>query len=1345
MIAARKMARKLGKKKPSPYIVGIGASAGGLEALRALFGAFKSPPANLAFVVVQHLAPLHRSRLVELIATATPLEVVEVEDGIAPAPGAIHITPPNTNIALENGQLRLRRSSAAPKPSIDLFLRTLAEDQGPRAIGVILSGTASDGAVGMQAVKQAGGITLVQTPESAKYDGMPKAALQSGGVDMALPPEEIARELNRIDSHGPSRRKPARKARKVATTDPYERVMRLLELQVGVDFLKYKQSTIRRRLERRLIATRSASIEDYAAYLEQTPSEAQHLLQNILISVTSFFRDAEAFRAVARVVQHKLKQKRDASVYRCWVVGCATGEEAYSLAILLSEAIERARCNVRLQIFATDLDEHALAAARRGVYPAESVAGVPRKLVAKYFEPLGGGGFKVRQSLRDVVVFAKHNAVEDPPFLTLDLVSCRNVLIYFADKLQDQLFRSIQYALAKGGLLFLGKSEAVPHDSKTFRIVDKRHKIYERLALKGEAPQHVKKDVPQEAAIVSKAREVGEAIDLFGAVVSGLAPDSIIVDSELFIKHVFGGAGKFLEHPPGQATQNLAKLLPGDLGIEVAGLVHRAQKTGHAITGRRHETPQKKRTRVLQTTVVPLGEGLQKEYLVCFQSSFVAAPVKGRKPVDPGSAAERIRSLEMELHDAREHLQTVLEEQETSSEELQSLNEELQSANEELQSSNEELETTNEELQSANEELTTVNEELNVKSVELQSVNQRLQAVQASIVYPLLVIDRARRLLSFNPAARHLFRLTDGDVGSDVRAAGTLADVRPLTRLIEQAYAKKSEPRMQLELGSRSFEVQIQLFRGPKDAIEGAVASFVDNTEIVRALEESRQIRAQLSSILEGTPAIVTMKDLNGVYQYANKRFCDLLHTTPEAVRGKTDEELFGAAAAAELEDHDYEVVKKKKPMEFTETYPVGEQRRIWSSSKVPLFDSRRRVQSVCSVSLDMTDRIAHEQQLELFRQAISASSQGVLILEQTAQDYRVMFTSPAVARLTRVPESRLVGASLQDVLNALNPRSKAKLVNAEKIGAELRRADELTVTIEAGHAPEEDIGLEISACKVQLREGHRHLILHFRDVSQQVRDQRTIEQQQDELGRVTRFSALTEIAAGIAHEVNTPLGIIVAKAGILKALAEKGERVPSGGAELADDITRMAKNVSEIVHGLASAVSRHADRKETCTVQQVIRDAVKMCEPRIHRIGAELRMDLPEKDVRVECYPVQVMQILINLVNNAVDAISERRERWIAVALDGNARECRISVSDSGPRISSTLAEKIFTPFFTTKKDQEGTGIGLSVSRSIARRHGGELALDMDAENMTFHLTLPRKAAPSKERRSERTGAVSV
>jgi len=1314
----KKADEQRGKRTPT-YVVGIGASAGGLEALRALFAALKIAPRNMAFVVVQHLAPLHRSRLVELIASTTRLDVEEVRDGMKPRRGVIHITPPNANLVVVDGRLRLKGTGVGPKPSVDTFFRSLATDCGPRAVGIVLSGSGSDGAAGIKAIREAGGVTIAQRPESAKYDSMPKAAIHTGVVDSIVAPEEIGRELMRVAAHRPGKRP----RRSHAHADAYENIMRILERQIGVDFFKYKQSTIRRRLDRRLIATGCTTLEEYARYLERTQGEAQNLLQNILISVTSFFRDAEAFKALAQHVQEKVRAKRDGQHFRCWVVGCATGEEAYSLAILLSEAIERAKTNVRLHIFATDLDEPALAFARRATYPAASLVGLPAKLIDKYFQPLEDGSYQVRTSLRDTVVFAKHNATEDPPFLSVDLISCRNVLIYFNIKLQEKLFQTFEYALGKGGLLFLGKSEAVPYGNGAFRMIGRRQKIFERLTTRGDGPHPGRRETIRENAFLNRAKELGQALDLFNSVVAGLAPDSIVIDGQLYIKHVYGAAGELLMHPPGQATQNIAKLLPAEMGGEILALVHKAEKIGRGATGRRHEFKLKNQPRAVQTTVVPLASATSRDFLVCFHSFDVEAEApRVRKAGAP--AEERATLLQAELAEVREHLQTVIEEQETANEEAQSLNEELQSSNEELQSANEELETTNEELQSSNEELTTVNEELNVKTAELQSMNQRLHAVQNAIGYPLLIFDRARRLLNFNPAARQLFLLTDADLGAEMREAGALAEVEPLMRRVDDALARRKTAPLQLSLGGRSFEVQIQLFRNVKQMVDGGVMSLVDNTDIVRTLEENRETRERLSNILEATPAIVTMKDLGGGYLYANKRFSDMLRAKPESIIGHTDEELFGREVAAALREHDLEVVKRKKALEVTERYGLGGTGRTWSSSKFPLFDAKRRVQSVCTVSLDMTERIAYEQELELFKRAFSASNHGVLILEPagtSGRDLRVAFASDQVAALADTTSAKLTGLRLHEVLESL--RLPAQAPGGAHVATAIREGAQLPLVV-----PSERGGwLEVRSSRFDPTRGGL-VVVTFLDVTQRVRDQRTIEEQQDELARITRFSALSEIAAGIAHEVNTPLSVIVAKADILRAKAGAAAVESCDANAIALDINKMAKNVSDIVHGLAQVASSKSNRLEKADLRRIVADAAKLCEPRAHRINAEVTLDLPEAEVTVECYPVQILQIMINLINNAIDAVAERRDRWVRVKLRGTAQEAQVAVTDSGPGISSGLAEKIFTPFFSTKKDREGTGIGLSLSRSIARRHHGEITLDMHAPNTSFRVALPRK-----------------
>jgi two-component system CheB/CheR fusion protein len=562
--AKTRKAAKPGKPPKPKYIVGIGASAGGLEALRSLFGALKQG-STMAFVVVQHLAPTHRSRLVELIAHSTPLRVKEVQDGEAPQPGVICVTPPGKDVFYEGGLLRLREPqlTVGPKPSIDLFFHSLADNGGDAVIGIVLSGTGSDGAHGIRAIKAAGGLTISQQAQSAKYDGMPKAAKMTGSVDLELTPERIADELARLERlDGP---RGAVIARPAASLDIYQEILSVVTAELGVDFADYKPSTIHRRIERRMVANRCESLRAYHRYLSETPAEAKLLFQDILISVTSFFRDHEAFKALSARLTQQIRGKPQGAAFRAWSIGCATGEEAYSIAILVSEILDKLKKPIQVQIFATDLDDQALAIARKGIYSKASFAEFPPELIEKYFNHVDER-LQIKSSLRDWIIFARHNVTEDPPFINQDLVTCRNLLIYFNGKLQARAFNTIHYALDRGGTLFLGRSEAVPSGSPFFEIVDKHAKLYLRLERKGDIPRSVSRhEASREAALISKEKggaSVSSAGSPMPSLIAALAPNSILVDSDFKLIHVYGSAGELLRHPVGEATQSVAKLLP---------------------------------------------------------------------------------------------------------------------------------------------------------------------------------------------------------------------------------------------------------------------------------------------------------------------------------------------------------------------------------------------------------------------------------------------------------------------------------------------------------------------------------------------------------------------------------------------------------------------------------------------------------------------------------------------------------------------------------------------------------------------------------------------------------------
>ncbi|WP_437303750.1 chemotaxis protein CheB [Sorangium sp. So ce388] len=1315
------------------YVVGIGSSAGGLEALRVLIGGLKSAD-RMSLVIVQHLAPQHRSRLVEIISHSTSLSVKEVTEGEDLCANTVYVTPPNADVIADGRALLLRKpgTKVGPKPSVDLFFKSIAEHYGENAIGVVLSGTGSDGAQGVLAIKAAGGVTICQTPESAKYDGMPRAAKQTGAVDLELGLEEMANQLSKFNELASRHDQPDASLRQLSLTqqDPYQSILSFLEKASRVKFAQYKQSTVRRRIERRVIATRCESIEAYAEYLRVRPEESRLLFQDILISVTSFFRDEHSFRALAGAIAERIDQKRTGDSFRAWVVGCATGEEAYSIAILVFEALAKANKQLNVQIFATDIDEQAMSIARKGLYQQASVAEIPPRLRSRYFDEQDQW-FRIKDYVRDAIVFARHDVAQDPPFLKLDLVSCRNVLIYFNSHLQEHTLKTFHFAMDNQAVLFLGKSESATTVSDLFELTDKNAKIFVRSAKKGDLPRsYSRQEFNRESALITKDRQSTTALDLFTSMVNGFAPDSVLVDQDHRVRHVFGGANRYLHFPKGEPSVTIQKLLPSDVAVEVSALLHRAERSGHAAKGdQRHRFVIDRDERRIQLTVAPLPSDGRVEFIVCFSQALHDAlrPVKSTAGSSRLPPEEQIRRLEQELAAAREHLQTVIEEHDTASEELQALNEELQSSNEELQSTNEELETTNEELQSANEELTTLNQEINVKSSELMTLNQRLVAIQNAIAYPLLVVDKNLRLTDYNPASRYLFRISEVDRGQHIRAALSHLSVEPVLEMIGESMRERRAMRLQLEVLDRHFEACVQLIDGSKGEVDGLVLSFVDNTELVHALTQSRVSKERLSAIVDNTPALVTMKDSIGAYVYVNQRFCDVLGRSEKEVLGRTDEELFGPKAGSALRERDFEVLKSRSPMWLEESLHVGGKLRYWLSSKFPLLDDRRTAQSVCTIALDITERVLQEQHLKVFKRVVSASNAGLAILESNEGVYEVTFASNEFADKIGKGAPELHGLPLDELLEIV--LSDAESPRTAELSEAARQRPLASFTINLAEKAGGELWVELRTATISFGgEEPNYLILLLFDVTQRVQAQRIILSQQEELSRFSKLASLGEVAAGISHEINTPLNVITTKTDLLKRLADRGQLEKERLARVATDIDGMVENITNVISGLKSITRMESEQLRPHNVQELVREAVRVSGFRLQQASVHLSFDLPREELVIDCYPVQIVQILINLINNAVDAISALRERWIRIEARSSDGKVHVRIFDSGKGIDPALAEKIMTPFFTTKKEEHGTGLGLSLSRNIAQHHGGDLRLATEEKNTCFELELPQK-----------------
>jgi two-component system CheB/CheR fusion protein len=829
-------------------IVGVGASAGGLDALTQLLRAL---PANtgMAFVLVQHLAPTHSSALAEILSRATKMPVEEVNDEANVEPNHVYVIPPDRNMIIAQGTLQLLpRESGLHRP-VDRFFRALAEDRRHQAIGVVLSGTASDGTLGLEAIKGEGGITFAQDA-TAQHEGMPHSAIDSGCVDFVLPPEGIAQEIVRISQHQYA--VPENEARETAGKSDLAEVVQLLHQATGVDFSHYKFNTLYRRVTRRMVFQKLDKLAEYVRYLRETPAELNALYQDILISVTSFFRDPESFEAIkSGVFQRLLEGRSRRDPLRVWTLGCSSGQEAYSLAIAFAEAAEAAGSSVPLQLFATDLNPNSIEKARAGFYSKDIAQDVSPERLRRYFTEVDGG-YRIAKSIREACVFSRHNVLVDPPFSRIDLISCRNLLIYLEPVLQQKIVPTLHYALEPTGRLWLGRSETIGTYRNLFEAEDAKHKIY--IKRPGSAPGHGHFPVQHGGAARSPLLPItpraSESTDLHreaDRVLSAkFAPPGVLVSADLDILQFRGDTGPYLAPSPGKASLNLVKMLRDGLLIAVRAAVLRASKEQAPVReeGLRVKSSDGYRDVAIEVIPVHGSGGKDAGFLILFEdfskaSGDVSVPEGSvdrgvrRDLTPPDSPDPEKARLARELSATREYLQSLIEQQEAANEELQSANEEVQSANEELQSTNEELETSKEEIQSSNEELATVNDELNDRNAELSRANNDLVNLLGSVQMAIVMLGPDLRIRRFTPTAEKLFNLIPTDVGrplADIKL--NLEDVPELTPLLEEVLASVSTKEIDVRDGrGRWYSLRLRPYRTLENKIDGAVVMLVDMTD----------------------------------------------------------------------------------------------------------------------------------------------------------------------------------------------------------------------------------------------------------------------------------------------------------------------------------------------------------------------------------------------------------------------------------------------------------------------------------------------------------------------------------
>ena len=894
-------------------IVGIGASAGGLDAFKRLLQNIPQK-SGMAYVLVQHLDPKHESMLPEILQRSTKISVQEITDDIKLVPDNIYIMPSAKILTAEDGVLSLKpRQRFKPNLPIDIFFQSLAKVHKQYAYGILLSGTGSDGTIGLAAIKENGGITVAQDLQSSAYPDMPKHAIEAGIVDFILKPEEIPQELLKIYKHIPV---VADKEKTELSSKKDERVFKaifsLLQKRSGIDFTYYKQSTIRRRIARRMGICRIEDLKEYLDFLGESISEQEALFQDMLIPVTSFFRNIETFKTLSdSIFPILLKNRSTNDPLRVWVAGCSTGEEAYSFAILLHEFLENHSkklnyTRVPIQIFASDVSEVAIKKARKGIFTQEALENINDERLKKYFHKSSNDHYSVNQQIRDLCVFAPHNFLKDPPFSKMDLISCRNVLIYMDNFLQKKALTTFHYSLKQNGYLLLGQSESVSAASELFKTWDKTHRIYEpkdalsRFVAVGAIEDRDISDLPTER----KRRSVPEKVQTDfkktaeAILLTEYTPAAVIVNDQFEIVHIHGRVTPFLEPPPGKPNFNLIKMARAGLGFELRNALHKAKKTNETIIKTGIPVKPNGEQHLITIEVVPLLNTVEPHYLVLFKTFLPEklgdTDASGDSLSLSIQAQHRIDQLENELAQAREDMRSISEEQEAFNEELQSSNEELQSSNEEMQSLNEEMETSKEELQSSNEELIIVNQELIDKQEQLNNARLYSESIIDTLRHALIILDESLRIKTANVFFYKTFNSDKEDIEGEFfyEIQNNQWDHDEMRNLLEKILPKErrlTEFELTLDLkglGKRTILVNATQIINKPDEQKLILLAIEDVTEIRKITDLIQASETKFRFLTQAMPHLIWTATPDGKRNFFNQYMIDYTGKTLESLIG---------------------------------------------------------------------------------------------------------------------------------------------------------------------------------------------------------------------------------------------------------------------------------------------------------------------------------------------------------------------------------------------------------------------------------------------------------------------------
>jgi two-component system CheB/CheR fusion protein len=1335
---------------PSDFrVVAIGASAGGLESLERLF-TYLPTDSGMAFIVLQHLSPDFKSLMDELLSRRTSMRIRQAEHGMLVEPNTLYLLPPMKEMIIR--QRRLLLNDKDPRHGltlpIDLFFRSLAHDAGERAVAVVLSGSGSDGSRGIQEIHKAGGVVFCESPDTAQFNGMPLSAMRTGSVDHILPPEEIASALATLDSQPePSPADPTDDDRGV------DAILRLLRDEYGIDFSHYKATTVTRRIERRLALNRSIDIEMYLDHLRSDPRELSSLYEDLLIGVTRFFRDDGAFDALEhRIIPELVERTPPSEQIRVWVPGCATGQEAYSIAIMLHERLSEKRRPINIKILATDVHKASLDVASAGLYTEEQIVGIGQGRLQRFFT-MKQGGYQISQALRECIVFAPHNLLRDAPFTKMDLIACRNLLIYFQPHAQKTVLTLFHFALKPGGFLFLGSSESPGGLIDEFDTIDDHAKLYRKRRDIG-LPRDLKLPLPRSGAAprtmathAPRANTVGpQLVAIYDRLLDRFMPPSFLVDEHGQLVDTFGGVEALLKMKRRRPSQNLLDMLSDDLRTVVSGALHRVRRDVESVRVPSVVLPGHTSRVSLVAEPVRDGNGGLTHILISLGDAEAAklnaivppfADVAGAASTAeahehqlafmPGLSAEQVQTLEEELTYTKEHLQSAIQEHEAANEELQATNEELIAANEELQS-------TNEELHSVNEELYTVNAEYQKKNVELQELNDDMEHLLNGTDVGTMFLDRQLCIRKFTPRIADTFRVIAQDIGRPLRTFTHDLQYPTLMADIEQVLKEGTVVEAQTwDRRQRCYFLRILPYRARRrsDSVmpqpdpiappDGVVLTLTD----ISPLEQARAKLAQLSAIVESSDDAIIGKTVDGIITSWNNGACRLYGYDASETIGRHSSLLYPPGRKDEIEAV-LAQVRDGRSVERLETTRMRKDGTMVDVSVTfsPIYNSVNAITGISAISRDITQLIRARQEIaereERIRLLLDSTAEAIYGIDLSGV---CIFCNSACARLLGYESpSALIGKQMHPIVHHSKADGTPSSPEQSPIYQAMRHREGAHVDDDVlWRADGTSFPAEYWSHPILRNDEVIGAVVTFLDVTE-----RKLAEQEVKEGVQRREQFL----AMLSHELRNPLAAILSATRVLASAGWVDDACHEAGQVVARQANHMARLLDDLLDVARITRGRIALRSEIVDLRDTARSAIEALGPFMAEHDTKLTVDIGDEPIFVTGDPARLQQIQANLLSNA----SKYSPHGAAVRFElrSDQGQAMIRVTDHGRGIEPHILPRIFDLFVqgdqSLARSEGGLGIGLTLLRSLVELHDGRVEAHSDGagRGCTFTVWLP-------------------